>query len=267
MKAVYEASNSVEAHMLQDYLRQEEIPVEVQGEFLAGGVGELPAAGLVRLVADDENYARAKAALERWEKATVVGPAPTVSPTAKKPQSSFFPAFIGLVAGTAITYAFLRVPVTTDGIDFNGDGVLDEVWTYSSSGAMLTTRTDRNLDGKVDFVASLSRKGGYESAESDDDFDGVFETKLKFRMGNIEKLEVDTDRDELANLKSYYKYGVLETTEYIYPQTGLAVRIEHFKLGKVVRADVDTNNDGRLDQSIIYSAVGEVIRTEKIGQP
>ena len=86
-------------------------------------------------------------------------------------------------------------------------------------------------------------------------------------MGNIEKLEVDTDRDGLANLKSYYKYGVLETSEYIYPQTGLAMRIEYFKLGKVVRADVDTNNDGKLDQSIIYSAVGEVVRTEKIGQP
>lgn len=265
MKTVYEASNSVEAYMLQDYLRQEEIVVEVRGEFLAGGVGELPAAGLVRLIVEDEHYARAKEAIERWEKASSIDPTPTAS--AKKPQGSFFVALVGLLVGTVVTYAYLRAPITKDGADYNGDGVLDETWTYAPSGAVLTTRVDRNFDGKVDFVASHGRKGGFESAESDDDFDGVFETKLKYLMGNIEKVEIDTDGDGLPNLKSYYKHGVLETTEYIYPQTGLAVRIEYFKLGRIVSADVDTNNDGKLDQRIIYSSLGTIVRTEKIDRP
>lgn len=67
MKTVYEAANAVEAHMLQDLLRSAHIHARVDGAYLQGAMGELPAAGLVRLVVEDEDWSRARAELERWE--------------------------------------------------------------------------------------------------------------------------------------------------------------------------------------------------------
>lgn len=67
MKTVYEAANAVEAHMLQDLLRSAHISARVDGAFLQGAMGELPAAGLVRVVVEDEDWTRARAEIEHWE--------------------------------------------------------------------------------------------------------------------------------------------------------------------------------------------------------
>lgn len=69
MRTLYEASSSVEAHLLKDLLAQEGIPAVIHGEFLQGGVGELPAAGLIRLMVADEHHAAGRALIERWEAA------------------------------------------------------------------------------------------------------------------------------------------------------------------------------------------------------
>ena len=50
MRTAYEASNAIEAHILQGYLEQEGIAVQVVGAYLQGAIGELPAHGLVRLL-------------------------------------------------------------------------------------------------------------------------------------------------------------------------------------------------------------------------
>jgi hypothetical protein len=71
MRTLYEAANGVEAHLLRDLLAQEGVAVRIHGEFLQGGVGELPAAGLVRLMVDDADYAAGRAFIERWEAAPV----------------------------------------------------------------------------------------------------------------------------------------------------------------------------------------------------
>lgn len=263
MKTVFEASSAVEAHMLQDVLRQQEISAHVQGEFLPGAVGELPAAGLVRLVVEDEDYERAKAAIARWE-ATAIEKTP---PPPKRSSSGFFMALCGLVVGVAGTSAFLRAPTSADGIDYNGDGVLDERWTLSPSGTLLETQVDRNFDGKVDYVIHFDAAGHTESADADDNFDGVFETHHHYRNGNVDRSEVDTNGDGLPDLKSYYANGILQSTEYINPATGLPVRVEHFVLGSVATAEVDTDNDGKLDTRLTYSPIQELLRTEPLGPP
>lgn len=263
MKTVYEASSAVEAHMLQDLLRQEDIPSHIHGEFLTGAAGELPAGGLVRLAVEDEHYAPARAAIDRWEAATV----DRTPPPPKKPSGKLAPALLGLVAGIVATYAFMRAPAATDGIDFNGDGVLDERWTLSPGGALLETRVDRNLDGKIDYVMHPDRRGAIESAEADDDFDGRFETHHYYKLGNVERSEVDTDGDTLPNLKSHFRSGVLDSTEYINPTIGFPFRVEHFSIRGLASAEVDSNNDGKLDQRILYSPTQEIVRTEPISLP
>lgn len=67
MKTLYEAASLVEAHLLKDLLAQEGVPAVIHGEFLQGGMGELPAAGLVRLMVDDHHYGAGRAVIERWE--------------------------------------------------------------------------------------------------------------------------------------------------------------------------------------------------------
>ncbi|MBC5764175.1 DUF2007 domain-containing protein [Ramlibacter albus] len=71
MKPVYEAAHGVEAHMIADLLRQEGISGMVQGEYLQGAVGGLPAAGLVRVVVDEADYDLAKKVIDRWSAAQV----------------------------------------------------------------------------------------------------------------------------------------------------------------------------------------------------
>lgn len=43
MQTVYHAESLVDAHLVKDYLEQAEIPVFIAGEYLTGGVGQLPA--------------------------------------------------------------------------------------------------------------------------------------------------------------------------------------------------------------------------------
>lgn len=262
MKTLYEASSAVEGHMLQDLLQQEGISARLDGAFLQGAMGGLPASGLVRLVVDDADYERGRAIIERWEGAE---PVPKTAPLAtQKSSSRLVAALMGMLIGVAGTYAFLRSPVSVDGIDHNRDGILDEQWTFSPSGAPVGSRADRNLDGKVDYVVHYDQRGHIESAEGDDDFNGKFESQYRFRFGNVETSDIDTDGDGFPDMHSYFKSGVLVTTKYLNPKTGLPLRVEHFSLGRVVLAEVDSNRDGKLDKRLTYSASGEVTQTEDI---
>jgi hypothetical protein len=67
MKTLYEASSAVEGHMILDLLRQEGLTAHIHGEHLQGAIGEFPAAGLVRLVVDEADYAKAREVVERWD--------------------------------------------------------------------------------------------------------------------------------------------------------------------------------------------------------
>lgn len=43
MHTIYHAESLVDAHLVKDYLEQADIPVFIAGEYLTGGVGQLPA--------------------------------------------------------------------------------------------------------------------------------------------------------------------------------------------------------------------------------
>ncbi|OYT87703.1 MAG: hypothetical protein CFE46_11215 [Burkholderiales bacterium PBB6] len=263
MKTLYEAANAVEAHMLLDLLKQEGIDVLIHGEALQGAIGEMPAAGLVRLVVDEERYTAARAIIDRWEEAQP-DLTPTPMPGAKSRSRGFWGFVLGVMVGMGATYAAYKTPATTDGVDYNRDGQLDETWTYSANGTPLKLEIDRNLDRKVDYIAHYGARGLIESAESDDDFDGTFESRQRFRDGNIEMSETDSDGDRFPDVRWLHADGVLETVEYINPASGLALRVEHYKLGKLQFADVDTDADGKLDMRIRYSSLADVVSREPL---
>jgi hypothetical protein len=250
MKTLYEASNAAEAHMLLDVLKQQGISAQIRGEHLQGAIGGLPAAGLVRLVVDEQDYAPARAAIDQWEAAeSEQSPAPQPAPRYRGLQG----LVLGLALGVGGMHAAYKTPATTDGTDYNRDGLLDEKWTYAANGRPLKLEADRNLDHKVDYIAYYDARGLIQSAESDDDFDGVFETRLRLRDGNVEQSAADTDGDGYPDLRSYFRDGVLDTVEYINPASGLPLRIEHYKLGKLHYAELDTDRDGALDTRQAYT--------------
>ena len=72
MIIIYHAANSLDANMIKGLLEQYEIRAFIQGEYLQGGMGELPAADLVTVSVDDDNYNEAKKMIAEWEAATVI---------------------------------------------------------------------------------------------------------------------------------------------------------------------------------------------------
>jgi len=264
MKTLYEASNAVEAHMLLDLLKQEGIETHIHGEALQGAIGEIPAAGLVRLVVEEESYRPARAIIDRWERTQIDStPPPAKAATRSRGAWGFL---LGLFVGFGVAYAAYKTPVTSDGIDYNRDGLLDEKWTYSPNGTLLKFEMDRNLDRKVDYVAHYDSRGLIQSAESDDNFDGVFESKQKFRDGNVEVSESDTDGDGYPDTRWLYSNGVLETVEFLNPASGLPLRVEHYKLGRLEFADVDSDADGTLDTRLRYNRLSEVASKEQLSK-
>jgi hypothetical protein len=64
MKTVYRAANTIEAHIILNLLRQLGIDGYINGEYLQGAMGELPAVDLVRVMVQDEDYTAALAIIE-----------------------------------------------------------------------------------------------------------------------------------------------------------------------------------------------------------
>jgi predicted Fe-Mo cluster-binding NifX family protein len=101
---VYEAAHGVEAHMIADLLRREGISGMVQGEYLQGAMGGLPAAGLVRVVVDEDDYERARRVIEHWSSAQVEEAPPPRQPH-QRPAAPRWPYFAaGLLLGAFATY-------------------------------------------------------------------------------------------------------------------------------------------------------------------
>lgn len=261
MKTVFEAANAVEAHMVRDLLRQEGIAAHIHGEHLQGAMGELPAAGLVRLVVDEADYPRGRAVIDAWETAQPKDIAPRPAPTRPRLLVTFI---VGLALGSAVTWSFFRTAVTADGIDYNRDGVLEDRWFYSAGGLPVRSELDRNGDGKVDHVTHFNRNGVPDTAESDDNFDGVFEVRWFYRNGSVETAEMDSDGDGYFDLRTRSRFGVAVSTEFLDPASGLPLRIEHYRGGRLFRAEVDTDRDGRLDLEQEYNGLGEVRATRRL---
>lgn len=262
MQTVYEASSAVEAHMLRDLLKQEGITAHIQGEHLQGAIGELPAAGLVRVMVEPDDYARARQVVERWD-----AEQPQHVPSTGRPVRrgrTLVTLLAGVTAGVLLSWGWFRAPATLDGIDHNGDGVLDDRWTYAPEGRAVRNEVDRNLDGRIDLITLFDRRGLPESFQSDDDFDGVFETRGRYVAGNVSDSQTDTDGDGYPDLRQYWHHGVLETAERVDPATGQPLRVDHFRLNQTVSAEIDTDHDGRLDVEQTFTALGELRDTRRL---
>jgi len=67
MITVYQAHSSFDAKLIQDQLSFEGINSHIMGNLLQGGMGELQAHGLVKLVVDEEDFESSIAIIENWK--------------------------------------------------------------------------------------------------------------------------------------------------------------------------------------------------------
>jgi len=264
LKSVYEPSNALEGHMLQDLLKQRGIAAHVEGAQLQGGVGELPASGFVRVVVEDDDYVAARAVIEDWEAASVAVPSHVPPDRTTK---GFIVGLIGLAIGIAATYAFLRTPVDLAQLDQNEDGRFDEHLSFSPLGVLLKNEVDRNYDGKNDLIQQFDRKSRTDTVVADEDFNGSFESRWYYRANQPVLGEFDTDGDSTIDIRTQFRDGVAVSSEYMVAGSRRPVRVEYYRLGGLASADVDTDRDGRLDKRYKYSNLAEVIGTKTIQAP
>lgn len=67
MRHIYEANNTIEANLLKGLLEQEGIEAFVNGEYLQGGIGELPASGIVTLSVEEDDVEQALTIIEAYD--------------------------------------------------------------------------------------------------------------------------------------------------------------------------------------------------------
>jgi hypothetical protein len=266
MKTLYEAANTLEAHMLVELLKQENLSAAIEGGPLQGAAGLLPVAGLVRVVVEESDHAAAREIIARWE---ADHPAEVAASPSQESGSRLWSGLalglvLGLLLGVGGSYAWFRSPVQVNGVDYNRDGILDTRWTYSPAGVVLKMEADRNLDGKIDLVMLYDERGLTASSESDDDFNGTFETRTHYRNDSPDWSTVDTDGDGYSDLRYRFESGVLVSMSFINPSTGLPLRVEHYRLGLLQSAELDLDRDGKLDTRHLYGPASELVSTEKI---
>ena len=63
MRVVYEPENLIDAHLVKGVLEQAGLPVYLRGEFLSGGIGELPVTGFLALCVPEICEAQAREVL------------------------------------------------------------------------------------------------------------------------------------------------------------------------------------------------------------
>jgi hypothetical protein len=66
MKPLHTARHATEAHVIRGYLESQDITAIVRGEFLTGGIGELPADLCRVYVVDDRDFAHANELLQQF---------------------------------------------------------------------------------------------------------------------------------------------------------------------------------------------------------
>lgn len=256
MKLLYEASNTVEAHMILNLLEQAGLSARIDGEYLQGGVGELQAIGVVRVMVEEPDYPEARKIIDDWD---AMQPREKEQPAPQK-KSGFGLGLFGFILGAGSMIAYYQTPVTKDGIDYNDDGILDEKWTYVNY-RISKTKIDRNLDGSIDIVYSFDRKGIIKSASSDEDFNGSFETDVYYKHGNVLWQKSDTTGDGFKDYDVSYNTGGLSKATFINPSNNQAIKIQQFSPFRLISAEVDTTQDGVMDTFYKYDNIEEI--TEK----
>jgi hypothetical protein len=258
MKCAYEAANGVEAHMIANMLEQHSIASRIDGEYLSGAVGELPASGLVRVMVEDERYEEARQIIREWE---AKSPPPSRTPVTRRTLGPVWFVAGMIVAVTAMSWMY-RSRALIAGRDLNGDGKLDETYTYDN-GRLAKVEGDANLDGKIDYILTYDSNNLPFASQMDLNFDGVFELKGVYERSNPKRVDIDWDGNGRVDRREDYASGVLSTVTYFGPDGESVVKRDRYRGGLLAEAEFDADGDGVLETTYQYDRYGEVIEARR----
>jgi hypothetical protein len=257
MIVIYEAANGVEAHMILHLLQQSEIKGQIDGEYLQGAMGELPVTGNIRVSVMPQDADEASKIIAEWESIQSAEVPKKRSETSSQ-KASYFVA--GAVIATATMFLLFRFPGTSEGIDYNGDGKLEE--TYYWQGDFISKiESDRNRDGNIDLRSLYGLDGTIEKVEVDNDFNGTFEQSTSYIEGNPVVGRIDSSGDGTRDIRNNYQNGVLIEIELFDPFTNRRKKKSRYNaFGKLVESEFDSDGNGSFDLKIIYNEFEEPIR-------
>jgi len=245
MKRIYEAANGVEAHMLKDLFEQEGIDAQIDGEFLQGAAGGLPPVGLVGVKVNESDIEKAKEIIALMEQSQPNSEAAISTRKKNNSYTPFISFFVGVSLGVASSVWAYNTPekVLSESID--------EKTTYRD-GRVHKIEQDKNSDGRMDLIFYYDRHELVSSAKSDTDFDGVFETSIEYLRNQPLLEKSDTNGDGKIDLILRYIHGVLFSVEYISPKTGMVKKRSYYKLNKLIKSEIDMDDDGKFDSTTMY---------------
>lgn len=274
MITIYRAANITDAHLIRQMLEAEGIHAFIQGEYLQGAVGELPANTEILVQVGNDDYAAARAVVERWESAEVEDVEDDAEYASQSAASTFgvnrgvsvFTVFAcllaGALAGAAMVWTVYNRPSDGTSIDYDGDGRAEERVFFAGE-RVERIEYDRNRDGKADQIARYGIDGTLDMIEDDDDFDGGYETVTRFHHNQPQRWVVDDGLDRKIDYRGEYLMGVLFREEWL-DAKGNVVKSIRYDNGLPVSGEFDSDGDGRLDTARRYDRRGEIAASEPL---
>lgn len=256
MRSVFQASTGIEAHMIKHLLALEEIEAEVFGEHLQGGVGDLQAIGIVRVMVADHDFEQARQIIDDWESQQ---PPVSVEPTASDSRGflNIGSLLLGFVLAVIVMLAYLNTPTDSQAKDTNDDGITDQEFFYSA-GTLQRAEYDDNYDGRVDSKYFYDMRGALKSSRADSDFDGIFDYHCHYENQTTTGCNYDSDGNGFDEQVELYRFGNLHTRWFYDSQTKRPVKKQVFSGIALKSAKLDTDADGELDTNIVYDEFEEV---------
>jgi hypothetical protein len=193
---------------------------------------------------DDEDAARATQIIREWESRSVSSDRDSAKTSAARNafQGSALAFAVGALLSGAFVWSLHHGPETSEGADWNNDGVLDER-TYHDGARLDRVERDRNFDGRVDAIERYGNSGLMKSFEADDDFDGRVESATEYEYRAPLVTRIDADGDGETDYRLNFKFGAMDTYEYLNDSGDVVKRI-HYRGFKPERAQLDMDADG-----------------------
>lgn len=103
MRLLYDASNSIEAHLILNLLEQSGLSARIDGEYLQGGIGDIQPMGIVRVMVEETDYVEAMTIIDAWD---VKSPEPETDKANANKLNNFVVGAIGFMCGIILTVFF-----------------------------------------------------------------------------------------------------------------------------------------------------------------
>jgi hypothetical protein len=128
----------------------------------------------------------------------------------------------------------------------------------------MTSTMDRNGDGVIDEEFSYGKEGELLSAKSDENFDGEWDLWFTYENWTLKEIAGDRDFNGEIDERNYFKDGVVVRSD-IKPNGSLKFsRQQFYKHGVFYKENVDTDGDGKHDTRYYYGPFEVLIRTEAL---